>query len=130
MHSNDFFLKVGLIKPNDPNRQRVEYKDSKKVISSSLKKLKSITKGYESVVLVIPSRALWIGTNSQIQLAKKIHTEFIKGLGENNFQFVDMYQFFKNNDPGSFYFKRDGHWNDKGHSYAATELFNFINREN
>lgn len=123
---NNVFLQVGAINKNGPDRLGREYENSKVAINSTLKKLKSITEGYESVILIIPSRALWIGTNSQIQIAQRIHTEFVRGLSENNFKYVDMYPIFNINDSSSFFFKNDGHWNNKGHNFAATELYKLI----
>ena len=112
----NMFIKLTLI---NPNLDYIYYtKFSNKVINSTVNKLKNISKDYNSIILVIPSRALWYGDH--MVEADQIHKTFI-----NKFDYLDLRKVFeKNDDPlKNLHLFNDGHWNSKGHEITAKEIF-------
>ena len=117
----DMFIKLKLI---NPNLDYIYYtKFSNKVINSTVNKLKNISKDYNSIILVIPSRALWYGDH--MVEADQIHKTFINKLKNNKFDYLDLRKVFeKNDDPlKNLHLFNDGHWNIKGHEITAKEIF-------
>ena len=117
----DMFIKLKLI---NPNLDYIYYtKFSNKVINSTVNKLKNISKNYNSIILVIPFRALWYGDH--MVETDKIHKTFINKLKNDKFNYLDLREVFeKNNDPlKNLHLFNDGHWNSKGHEIAAKEIF-------
>ncbi len=117
----NMFIKLKLI---NPNLDYIYYtKFSNKVINSTVNKLKNISKDYNSIILVIPSRALWYGDH--MDEADQIHKTFINKLKNDKFDYLDLREVFeKNNDPlKNLHLFNDGHWNSKGHELAAKEIF-------
>ena len=118
------FIKLKLI---NPNLDYIYYtKFSNKVINSTVNKLR-IFQSYNSIILVIPSRALWYGDH--MVETDKIHKTFINELKNNKFNYCRFREAFeKNNDPlKSLHLFNDGHWNNRrGHEIAAKEIFENI----
>jgi hypothetical protein len=91
------------------------------VLASSRDELLKIATNYNSVILVIPSRALWQGNNTNVE--SKAHEDFTRMLKDSGLALVDMKPVFEAaGDPTSFYFKNDPHWNAKGHALAADAI--------
>lgn len=124
VHKRDFlrkfFIKLNLI---NPNLEHIYYTNfSKKILMSTAKKLQEITSKYKSIVIIIPSRALWYGEN-KIE-TNKIHINFLNILKKKNIEYVDLKSYFeKDSDPLKYHFKKDGHWNKSGHKIAAEAVF-------
>lgn len=98
---------------------------SQQLIDESVYKLKSIVSDYNTYVLIIPSRALWTGKTKEIE--QRTHKEFVNKLRNANIKVIDMKPIFeKAADPLQFSFDHDGHWNPKGHHYAAEALADVI----
>ena len=117
----NMFIKLKLI---NPNLDYIYYtKFSNKVIDSTVNKLKNISKDYNSIILIIPSRALWYGDH--MDEADQIHKTFINKLKNDKFDYLDLREIFeKNNNPlKNLHLFNDGHWNIKGHEIAAKEIF-------
>ncbi len=94
-------------------------------ISASVRKLKEISASYNATILVIPSRALWVG--KQMEAAAKAHTLFVTALKVAKFEVIDMKPVFEAlGNPMQFHFKNDGHWTPKAHALAATALYNSL----
>lgn len=98
-------------------------------VTACVEKVLAITKDYpHSIVLIIPSRALWVGENQETE--KHIHEYFLDGLQKNQIRVVDMRTVFEQTgDPLKCYFKTDPHWNDEGHRLAGKMLFEEIQRK-
>jgi hypothetical protein len=76
-------------------------------------------------LVIIPSRALWVGNNKDIEA--QVHDEFITLLKEANFKVIDLRPAFEaNGRPMDYFFKVDGHWNSKGHQKAADVIYDNI----
>lgn len=120
------FEKVGIAR----NVDQLTHKNvaTPQVIESSRDEVVKFATNYNSVVLIVPSRALWVGKNTEIE--RKAHDEFTRGLREAGLKLVDMRPVLeKTGDPGSFYFKNDPHWNVKGQALAADTLAELLARE-
>lgn len=90
------------------------------VIASSVAATENLLRGRGGVALIIPSRALWAGTQKQRLEAAKIHDRFVEGLHAAGVNVADpRSEMEKTGNPLSFHFRNDGHWNAKGHALAA-----------
>lgn len=99
-----------------------------KRIRESAKKLHSIGQNQRTLVLIIPSRGLWVGDKDSKKIADKNHRLFISEIRKFNIDYVDMRQTMESSgNPMKFHFKYDGHWNEEAHNLAAKELANKIN---
>ena len=84
-----------------------------------------IATNYNSVILIIPSRALWAGQNTEAE--KKVHQEFVQALRTAGLEVIDMKPIFeKGGNPSQYYFTTDPHWNAAGHAVAAAALGEFF----
>ena len=75
----------------------------------------------ETVVLLIPSRALWAGDNRAVEA--RIHEAMVAALTARGLPIVDPRPAFEATDaPLSLHFEGDWHWNEAGHRLAAELL--------
>jgi hypothetical protein len=73
------------------------------------------------MIVVIPSRALWIGDNRECEF--QAHTEFVTILRAAHFNVVDLRSVFEaDGNPFQYHFQHDGHWNQQGHHKAAEAI--------
>lgn len=87
-----------------------------------LQKQRHIT---ELVVLIIPSRALWIGENQTVE--RRIHQQFVAMLKQRGFAVIDMLPYFEaDGNPLHYHFTHDGHWNAQGHRKAAEVIAAYL----
>jgi hypothetical protein len=95
------------------------------VVQQSISKLLEVSKPYNATLLIIPSRALWVGNGRED--ASRTHDAFIAALKRNELSFVDMRsQFEATGNPMQFHFKNDGHWTAAGHAAAAKALAAYL----
>lgn len=74
-----------------------------------------------SIILVIPSRALWVGNNREVEA--RVHDFFVAEAKRQGLDVLDMCPVFEaTGNPMRFYFATDPHWNEKGHRLAAERL--------
>ena len=113
-------IKLGLLSHYRDFIRKNEY--SEKIILSSVNKLLEITQQFDNVtVIVIPSRALWVGDNQETEL--KIHNRFCELLRENQLDIIDLRLIYEEgDDPFQYLFEHDGHWSEKGHLKVAEIL--------
>ena len=117
----DFMIDLGFIIPNEKGIPHIN--PSIDTIKSTVKRLKRLTHNFNALILVIPSRALWLGTTDQMNNARNVHDKFIDTLIKNNLPIVDMRNPMEvSKNPLKYHFKYDGHWNAYGHKLAAEEL--------
>ena len=97
--------------------------DFENIINESAKRLNLIAKKYENtIVLIIPSRGLWVGTNKNRE--RNIHYQFINKLKIYDLNIIDMLEHFEaGGNPLSYYFPNNGHWNEHGHQKVSEVLF-------
>ena len=98
---------------------------NEKVLQTSSDELAKLVAGRAALVLIIPSRFLWQGSNQATE--KRIHEAFVRMLRERGLHVVDVKDALEaTGNPLNCYFKSDSHWNAKGHTIAAGELFKAI----
>lgn len=92
------------------------------IVLSSASILQEIITDYENaIVLIIPSRGLWSGTNQATE--GKMHDLFVTQLRQAGISVVDMRRLFKlAGSPLDFYFSTDAHVNELGHRIIAEAL--------
>ena len=129
VHSNlamrNFAISIGVIIPNLQGIPKFEF--SQEVIKASANRLKKLIGSFDSIILIIPSRALWTGVKERRAIANQIHRAFIKELNNQKINYVDIRSLMeKNEKPLKYHFKYDGHWNKRGHLLAAEIIGNFL----
>lgn len=91
------------------------------VIDASVERLKALIAPYRATLLIIPSRALWIGDGRDT--AARMHDAFVAALKPIGVPVIDMRPVFEaTGDPMQFHFKNDGHWTRQAHALAAKSL--------
>ena len=119
----DLFETFGIAKNVEALTHKNEY--SPQILSATRDELLKLTRSYNSVVLIIPSRGLWHGKNMAVE--KKIHDELLELLRSAGVRIVDMRPVFeKTGQPLGFYFTSDPHWNAAGHKLAGEELSRYV----
>jgi hypothetical protein len=98
------------------------------LINQSVDKIVLLSKRYNLLVCIIPSRALWVGSERTRLEQLKIHTSFINALRRNKISVADLRETFEKlpGMPLDYHFKYDGHWNAKGHRIAAQIIYENI----
>ena len=118
--------KYGIIDKYVDGISRLSY--SEEILRQSMKKLLALQKEYaisEMVLLLLPSRALWLGENRDIEV--EMHDSFAALLKSEGLAVVDLRPVFEaSGNPMQYHFQHDGHWNINGHEKAAQKLFQFI----
>jgi hypothetical protein len=130
VHQNDFLcrmaIKLGWITANYEGMHKNAY--SERVIASSANRIRDLTRPFNALLVVIPSRGLWTGDNRSTEI--RVHEQFTRLLREAGASVVDLRPAFgKAAQPLSHYFKNDGHLNEKGHLAAATALAEFFREQ-
>jgi hypothetical protein len=117
----DIAMQLDLIRPNldgigDENVSRA-------ALSSCAFRLAQLVAGRNAVVLIIPSRRLWVGETARRVQAGRVHAAFIDNLKTYRMNVVDMRDRLEiGANPLSYHFVNDGHWNEAGHQLAAEAL--------
>jgi len=94
---------------------------NEQVLESSRDELVKLATNYDSVILIIPSRALWFGDNQAGE--RKVHERFVQLLCQSGLSVVDLRSALEEKgNPIGNYFTTDPHWNPTGHLNAAEEL--------
>jgi len=121
-----FFEKIGISR----NIDELTHKNlaTPEVLESSRDELLSYATNYNSVVVIIPSRALWLGNN--VERERQAHDQITSMLGKAGLKVVDMRPVFEaTGNPTAYYFKNDPHWNADGHALVGKTLAEFISRD-
>jgi len=114
-------VQVGLIRPNLEGIGNENI--SPEALASSICRLLELVGERDVIILVIPSRRLWIGEPARRAQAARVHAAFIDGLKASGIKVVDMRnQLELGGNPLSYHFSNDGHWNEAGHRLAAEAL--------
>lgn len=117
------FIKMGIVDENYASVNKSVY--SEEILDSSVKrlmKLKTERNTPNVIIVIIPSRSLWIGDNQKVEL--EVHNRFITLLKGCGFKVIDLRSAFeKEGKPLEYYFINDGHWNEKGHKRAAEVIY-------
>jgi len=99
------------------------------IIKSSFLKLKEISNGFDVIILIIPSRSLWMGGHKNTE--KLIHDRFVTLIRDGGLPVVDMRPIFEcEGNPLQYHFPNNGHWNANGHKLAANAIAKYIKESN
>ena len=110
---------LGLITPNLEGIAQSDFSEA--AIDSSARKVADLARNQRLLVVIIPSRALWIGDNRAVE--DRIHKGFLAALGRLGIDFVDLRPLLEaGGQPLSYHFANDGHWNARGHRLAAEAI--------
>jgi hypothetical protein len=105
------FEKLGISKNIDELTHKND--GSPEVLLSSKNHLLKIATNYNPVVLIIPSRGLWHGSN--IATEERVHEQFVHMLREAGLRVLDMKPLLEQSGhPLGYYFRNDPHWNAHG----------------
>jgi hypothetical protein len=92
-------------------------------LTTSALRVVQLARGRNAIVLIIPSRRLWVGKKADRAEAARIHEAFIKNLKDYGMTVVDLRdRFEQSGNPLSYHFANDPHWNKEGHRLAAEAL--------
>jgi hypothetical protein len=117
----DIAVQHGLIIPNLEGIGNENI--SGEAVSSSALRLVQLVAGRNAVILIIPSRRLWVGERARRAQAARVHAAFIYNLRRYGMNVVDMRDRLEvGGNPLSYHFVSDGHWNEAGHQLAAEAL--------
>ena len=96
---------------------------STEALTSSALRVVQLAKGRNAIVLIVPSRRLWVGNTADRAEAARIHEAFVKNLKDSGMIVVDLRdRFEQSGNPLSYHFANDTHWNQEGHRLAAEAL--------
>ena len=118
-----FWQAIGVARKEESDELMYKNKFDESMIRYSVGLFNQLVSGRRRVVvLVIPSRALWVGKNGETEA--KVHDLFVSEISKSpNVEVVDMRPVFEaTGNPMQFHFKHDGHWNEKGHLWGGQYL--------
>lgn len=123
----DIAVRAGLIVPNLESIAKNDYDSA--VIDSSANRLQEIAERYRALVVLIPSRALWVGNSRTQAIEDRVHTAFIVALQRRGIDVLDLQPVLEAQlAPLSYHFANDGHWNVRGHALAAHAISQHLAR--
>ena len=113
--------RAGLVVPN--LAAIAESDASEDAVTSSAERLRALVSGRRAIVLIVPSRALWAGTDAHRRQVAQTHETFTGLLRQAGLPVVDVRAAFEQREsPLSLHFASDGHWTAEGHRIAADAL--------
>lgn len=112
-------IDVGAIVPNVDGIGLNTY--DAKVIEASADQLQALSKRYPTLVVLLPSRALWIGDNRAEE--DRVHKALVAALARRGIAVLDLRPLMEaGGTPLAYHFSNDGHWNARGHALAAEAI--------
>jgi hypothetical protein len=114
-------VQTGLLSPNLAAIAESDVSDG--AIKSSAARLRRLVAGRRAVILIVPSRALWVGTDAHRRQTARAHDAFVRALRQAGLKVVDVRAAFElQGNPLSLHFANDAHWTAVGHRIAADAL--------
>lgn len=94
---------------------------SGEAIAATADRLAALAAGYETTVLLVPARGLWLERSAAG--ADRVHRAMVAALAARGLAVADPRAAFEAwGDPLRLHFAADGHWNELGHRLAAEFL--------
>jgi len=110
---------LGVITPNLEGIPRQAYSDA--MVVSSARRVAALARRQSLFVVLIPSRALWVGDRRDVE--DRIHRAFLAALAREGIDAIDLRPLLEaGGAPLSYHFAQDGHWNSRGHRLAAEAI--------
>ena len=123
----DIAVRAGLIVPNLEGIAKNEYDPA--VIDASANRLEEIAEHYRTLVVLIPSRGLWVGDARSRAVEERVHTAFVVALQRRGIDVLDLQPVLEaQGAPLAYHFANDGHWNVRGHALAAHAISQHLAR--
>jgi hypothetical protein len=115
----DFFEAIGVARKVDSDELMHKNEFNREAILYSAHLLDEVAgQSKRSVVLIIPSRALWMGSSRSTETLT--HDLFVSELKKRGVDVLDMKPLFEaEGNPLQYYFRVDPHWNELGHKLAG-----------
>lgn len=121
----DLAVTAGLIVPNLEGIAKNNYDSA--VVVASADRLQEIARRYRTLVVLIPSRALWTGGHRDVE--DRIHKEFLAALRQRGIDVLDLRPLLEaKGTPLAYHFANDGHWTPDGHALAAHAISQHLAR--
>lgn len=115
----DLAVRAGLVIRNFDGMSRNEY--SPEVVESSADAVLEIARQHRTLVVIIPSRGLWIGPNKTVE--DRVHRLFVSALVRRGIDVLDLRPLFEaGGQPLGYHFANDAHWTPRGHALAAAAI--------
>lgn len=112
-------IRIGAIVPNVDGMGLNTY--DAKVIEATVDQLQALSKRFPTLVVLIPSRALWVGDNRAEE--DRVHQAMVAALTQRGIAVLDLRPLFEaGGTPLAFHFNNDGHWNARGHALAGEAI--------
>lgn len=118
-------VETGLITPNLEGISGNE--DDPRIVEASADRLLEIARRYRALVVLIPSRALWVGPSRAVE--DRVHRAFAAALRQRGIDVLDLRPVLESKGtPLAYHFANDGHWNPAGHALAAEAISQHLAR--
>lgn len=118
-------VRTGLVVPNLEGIAR--HGDDAVIVEASTDRLQALAKQYKLLVVLIPSRALWVGDNRAVE--DRLHRAFVVALRHRDIDVLDLRPFLEaGGAPLGYHFANDGHWSPRGHRLAAEAISQHLAR--
>ena len=115
----DLAVGLGLVTPNLRGISRTP--DADAAIAASAQAVAALAEGHRLLVVLIPSRALWVGADRARE--DSVHRRFVAALQARGIAVLDLRPLVEaGGQPLSWHFANDGHWNAEGHRQAAEAI--------
>lgn len=97
------------------------------IIDRAADQLGKIADRYRATVVLIPSRALWMGADRSME--DRLNTAFTVALQRRGIDVLDLQPILEaQGSPLSYYFAHDGHWTAGGHALVAHAISQHLAR--
>lgn len=125
IHTNDWlrglFVDAGMITPNLEGIAPPEL--DAKAVRSTAAHVAALAAGQPTIVLIIPSRWLWVGDPARSKAVSESHVALVADLRERGVRVIDPRDYMERNGPPlKYHFMNDGHWRASMHRIAAEML--------
>lgn len=118
-------VRAGLVVPNLDGIARHE--DDPALVTAAADRLRALAEKYRLLVVLAPSRALWVGDNRAVE--DRLHRALVAALRNRDIDVLDLRPFFEaGGAPLDYHFANDGHWSPRGHRLAAEAISRHLAR--
>jgi lysophospholipase L1-like esterase len=118
-------VEAGVITPNLEGIGGNE--DDPAIVAASADRLLDIARRYRALVVLIPSRALWVGPSRALE--DRVHRALVAALRQRGIDVLDLRPVLEAKGmPLAYHFANDGHWNPAGHALAAEAMSQHLAR--